>query len=80
MGLLSSLKFDAIKAWFRSEAAEVTESVRELESRLDQDLSERERRLDESPSEAVERIQGEIADHESAFDAIRDKLPDDPER
>jgi chromosome segregation ATPase len=70
---------DTLKAWLRTEKADLAESTAELERRLDEDLTRRERQLDESPTEAMERLQAEIADNDSSLDAIRDQLdsPDD---
>ena len=69
---------DSLKAWLRTEKADLDESTAELERRLDDDLTRRERQLNESPAEAMERLQGEIADNDSSLDAIRDLL-DSPE-
>lgn len=77
MGILDSLKLDTIKAWFRTEAEELTTAARDLEDRIDQGLTEREQRLEETPSEAMDRLRQEIDDHESSFDAIRDHLNPD---
>ena len=69
MGLLNSLK-----AWLRTEAAELSESAKQMEERLDADLSKRERQLTETPDEAMKRLQSEIEDGESSFEAISDKI------
>ncbi|MCP4225771.1 MAG: hypothetical protein GY773_20750 [Actinomycetia bacterium] len=69
---------DSLKAWLRIEKADLAESTAELERRLDADLTRREAQLGESPTEAMERLQGEIADNESSFDAIRDIVDTDP--
>lgn len=65
---------DSLKAWLRTEAEEATDAKDDLESRLDADLTRRERLLNETPTEAMERLQDEIADGQSAFDAIEDKI------
>jgi phage shock protein A len=63
-----------VRRWLRREAAEASESVHQLEQRLDRDLTERERRLTETPSEAMERLQREIAASESSFDEVRNRI------
>jgi chromosome segregation ATPase len=65
---------DSLKAWLRTEQADLAESTAELERRLDEDLTRRERQLDESPTEAMERLQAEITDNDTSIDAIRDQL------
>ena len=69
MGFLHTLK-----AWLRTEAADLAESAKQMEERLDADLSKRERQLNETPEEAMKRLQSEIDDSESSFDAISDKI------
>lgn len=63
-----------IRGWLRREAADARDAKDDLERRLDRDLTNRERRLNETPSEAMERLQREIADHESSFDQVRDRI------
>ncbi len=65
---------DSVKAWFKTEAAELADAKGDLEDRLDTGLSQRERQLNETPAEAMERLQGEIADNESSLGALEDKI------
>ena len=62
------------RRWLKREAADARDAVNDLEQRMDRGLTERERRLSETPGEAMERIQQEIADHESSFDSVRDRI------
>lgn len=64
---------DSLRAWLRREGAELADASRDLENRLDADLSRRERRLDETPEEAMERLQQEIADDRSLTD-LEDRI------
>lgn len=66
--------WDTVRSWFKSEADELADAKRDLEVRLDQDLSRRERQLNETPAEAIERLQREAADGDDAFSAISDKI------
>ncbi|MFV0526385.1 MAG: hypothetical protein ACK5RL_18020 [Acidimicrobiales bacterium] len=64
---------DQLRGWLRRESHDVAAATRDLERRLDADLSARERQLDETPQEGLERMQREIAGHDDAFDDIRRK-------
>ena len=65
---------DSLKAWLKTETAELSDAKRGLEGRLDEGLSKRERQLNETQAEAMERLQQEIADGESSFHDIEDKI------
>ncbi|MDH3680800.1 MAG: hypothetical protein OEV40_12710 [Acidimicrobiia bacterium] len=65
---------DSLKAWLRTETADLKDAKGDLESRLDDDLTRRERLLEETPTDAMERLQEEIADGQSAFDTLEDKI------
>lgn len=64
----------SLKAWLSKEAADLSDVTTDMEDRLSADLDRREDRLNETPSETMERLQSEIADGESAFEAIGDKI------
>ncbi len=68
MGIL-----DSISGWFKKEAAEVKNSVDNLEQRLDTDLSRKERELTAPPEAKLDMIQDEI-DETDSFSAIQDKI------
>ena len=65
---------DSLKAWLKTETAELADAKGDLESRLDGELSDRERRLNETPEEAMERLQQEIAENDSSLGAMEDKI------
>ncbi len=67
MGLL-----DSLTTWFRREKADVTESLDQLEQKLDADLSRKERELAATPEERLDMIQDEIAD--DPFAEIRERI------
>jgi len=66
--------WDTVRSWFKSEAVELVDAKKDLEERLDADLTRRERQLDETPAEALERLQREAADSDDSFSAISDKI------
>ena len=66
--------WDTVRAWFKSEAADLADAKADLEDRVDDDLTRRERQLNETPAEAVERLQQEASDGDGAFAAISDKI------
>jgi hypothetical protein len=65
--------WEAVRGWFKREAADLAEAKDELEDRLDADLGRRERQLTETPDQAMGRIQDEIHS-DSSFTAISDKI------
>lgn len=65
---------DSLKAWLKTETSEFSDAKRDLEGRIDSGLNKRERQLNETPEEAMERLQQEIADGESSFHDIEDKI------
>jgi phage shock protein A len=69
MGLL-----DTLRSWFASESAEARSLAGETRGRLEAELDRREAKLAASPEEKLDIIQGRIAEGETAFDALRDKI------
>ena len=65
---------DSLKTWLKTETSEFSDTKRDLEGRIDTGLNKRERQLNETPEEAMERLQQEIADGESSFRDIEDKI------
>lgn len=63
-----------MKVWLSKEAADLEDVTADMKDRLSSDLDRRERQLDETPNEAMERLQTEIADGESALEAIGNKI------
>jgi hypothetical protein len=69
MGLLHS-----ISSWFSRESAEVRQSRDDLEQRIETDLTGKEQALSATPEEGVDQLQEAIADSETTFEAIREKI------
>lgn len=64
---------DSISKWFKREAADVKQSVDQLEGQLDADLSREERELNATPEEKMAMLQ-EDTSADDALAAIQDKI------
>ena len=65
---------DSVTSWFKREAAEVKDSVGDLENRLDADLSRKEREFAATPEEKMDMLSEKIEAEDDAFAAIQDKI------
>lgn len=71
---------DSLRSWFASESAEAKKLGQSTQQRLETELDRREAELAASPSERIEMLQDEIADSDTTFDALRDKIEGRSER
>lgn len=65
---------DRFRSWLATESAEARDLGRDTKHRLEADLEQREAELAASPSEKLDMLQQEIADSDSSFDQLRDRI------
>lgn len=65
---------DSLKSWFKAEAAEAKDLGRVTKGRLEADLDRREAELNLTPEQRLEQLQGKIADGDSVFNELQDKI------
>jgi hypothetical protein len=67
--------WETVRAWFKTETADLGDAAKDLEGRVDADLSRRERQLNETPEQAIARIQAEAdSGDEDSFAAVSEKI------
>lgn len=65
---------DSLRSWFSREADEARDLGQRTRTRLEADLDRREAELSATPAEKLDMIQRRIAEGETGFDELRDRV------
>jgi len=65
---------DSVKAWLQNESAEAADLGRSTSGKISKELDRREAIQNASPSERMNQLQDEIAENNSSFAGLQDKI------
>lgn len=65
---------DSVKAWLKEESAEAADLGRSTSGKMSRELDRREAVQNASPSERMSQLQEDIANNDSSFEALQDKI------